>query len=310
MDYKELSTASLVKELREIEGIYPNIDMIKELVSRQDATIEIRKVLEDNNFWKSEWDTSHFDIDSLYALGAIKTNESLECIRYLIKNHEDELHDSDFIIEELPSILANFGSEYFDKIVDIAKDPDNDEYVKFAAFRALSVIVLLNTELKNKLVMISIELLDIGLVGEFPIYCLHDMADLRNEKLFEKVLEFYRRNSIGNDPYHPKEEELMQTYKNIMSFPICRNDIRYPLGYFSPKNWYSNKRYEDMYHFVDDEDDEGDNSNDELEDDTRQADWSNKTYWMDKGKKVYIGRNDKCPCGSTLKYKKCHGKVT
>lgn len=311
MDYKELPTGNLIKVFKELRDEYPDAELLKELISRPDAAIEIRKVLEDKDFWELEWGSSHFDTDSMYLLSAIRTGESFEGIKYMIKNHEDELRESEFITEELPSILANFGSLYFDKIVSIVKDKDNDEHVKFAAFRALSVIVLLNSELKRKLIIVSMELLDMRLIGEFPIYCLHDMADLKDERLFEKVLEFYERNNVGSDSHHPKNEQLKQTYNGILNFPICRTDLRYPLGYFDPKNFYSSMRYWDMYHPMDEEHDE-DNDKDEVDDEDtiREMNWNNKTYWVDKGKKIEVGRNDPCPCGSGQKYKKCHGKST
>lgn len=286
--------------------------MLKEIAARPDAVSELSKSLDDSEYWEHEWTDSEFFIDVMYLLGIIKTKESFELIKEIIIKHNDELQETDFITQDLSIVLANFGEQYFDTIVEIVKDINYDEYVRMAAFSSLCTIAFLNNKFKQQLIVFSKALFneDKYASDDFLLLVLHDMADLKDKELFEKVVEYEKLNDISPNRF-TTTEELEKTYNSMTDEPECARTIKYLWGYFNAKkramhyeNLFNNKtedEWDNPEYGIEDEEEE-------IEISRHQQNWINKTYWINKGNKVYVGRNDKCPCGSGLKYKKCHGK--
>lgn len=308
MDYKDIITDKLVeifkKEDIDEEGVYPEIELLKEIVARSDAVVELRKSLSDPKYWEEGWKDSGFYVDVMYLLGIIKTKESFELLREMLIKHNEELHEADFITEDLSAVWLNFGDEYFNPLAEITKDTEYDEYVRAAAFGSLCAMAFLNNKFKSQLIELSKTLFEDRYVSkDFPLLVLHDMADLKDKELFDKVLEFEEKADIGEYRL-TSVENLEETYNSMTDGPECLRNIRYLLGHFASKKRHALYHVKEATYFSKDDEEKV------QEDGVWQTDWSNKTYWIDKGKKVYVGRNDKCPCGSGIKYKKCHGKPT
>lgn len=304
MDYKKRTTAELVEAFRmddiDAEGVYIEIELLKEIAARPDAVSELRKQLNDPEYWKDEWMDSDFYTDTIYLLGIIKTRESFELIKEMLVKYTDELHEASFITEDLSTVLTNFGEEYFDLLVDITKNSGNDEYVRMAAYSSLCAITFLNSKFKQRLLVLSNMLFEDKYVSDsFPLLVLHDMADLKDKELFDKVIAFEKLRDIGE--YGLTDvDSLEKTYNSMTEEPECLREIKYLWGHFASKKEYA--LYHKAYYSEEDEGDQRD------KDAVREMNWTNKTYWIDKGKKIEVGRNDPCPCGSSQKYKNCHGK--
>ncbi len=304
MDYKKGTTAELVEAFRmddiDAEGVYIEIELLKEIAARPDAVSELRKHLNDSEYWKGEWIDSDFYTDAMSLLGIIKTKESFELIKEMLVRHTAELHEADFITEELSVVLANFGEDYFDQLVYITKNVEYDEYVRMASYDSLCAIAFLNSGFKKQLIEISKTLFEDRYVSDsFPLLVLQDMADLKDAELFDKAISFAKLRDTGEYRF-TDIEHLEDIYNSMTEEPECLRHIKYLWNNFVSKKEYA--LYRKAHPLKDNEDNKDD------EDAIREPNWTNKTYWMDKGKKIEVGRNDQCPCGSGQKYKKCHGK--
>ena len=312
MDYKNGTTAELVEAFKRediaAEGVYIEIELLKEIAARPDAVSELRKQLDDPKYWEDEWTYSEFYTDAMYLLGIIKTKESFELIKEMLVKHTEELHDADFITEELAAVLTNFGEGYFDQLEYMTKNVEYDEYIRTAAYDSLCAIAFLNSGFKKQLIEISKTLFEDRYVSDdFPLQVLQDMADLKDNELFDKVITFAKLRDTG-EYWFTDIEHLENIYNSMTEEPECLRHIKYIWNNFVSKK--ENALYRKTHPLEDDEDEDDfdEEGDDEDEDAIRETNWTNKTYWMDKGKKIEVGRNDPCPCGSGQKYKKCHGK--
>ena len=270
-------------------GPHTDIDTINQILSRKkEALPYIAKIAQDDDYWYSEDGeyASWTPVSALHLLSVIGGKEAINAFLNSVKTNYD--YTGDWITEDMPTILANFGVEGFDEIQEMLFDNKVDPFVRSGAARALFSISEKYPNAREK----SIQALRDTISSEnndIARSCF--MYDLVHFKDHDSLpfIEFYFENDMIDDSLMSMEDVYEYYYvKGSDLYSLDNILTKDPLDIFkdTPDNFYRN-----------------DNQGKHI------TSTKGKYQSTKKISKKQVGRNDPCPCSSGKKYKKCCLKI-
>jgi hypothetical protein len=275
----------------------PNTDfnIIEQLLSRKDESLPyIIEIAQNDKYWFSDDDgeySSWTPVCALHLLSVIGGPEAINAFINSIKEYYDDTED--WITEDMPAILANFGIEAFENIQDMLLDKEEEEvdtFVRAGAARALFLISEKYPYTREK----SIKALRDAISSEndqIARSCfMYELVHFKDHNSLP-FIEIYFKNDMIDDGLMTLDDVLEYYYGNGSDFNSLGNTMaKDSLDIFkdSPNNFYRNS-----------------NTGKYL-----PSTKSNNYQPITKSiLKKEVGRNDPCPCGSGKKYKKCCLKI-
>jgi len=277
-DIHEYPTEELIKILALLEKDV-DIRFASEIAGRSDAVFHLRKLIQDGQYCSEDspgkgWFSTH----TIHILSLIKSKDALELLLDIIRYRSEEL--SDWLTENVPSLLYAFGEEAIVPLKEFIKDENLESHVRGTAITAL-VMLSRNNRSHKKGVMEQL----VGL--------LNTTTDITFASIIANDLVLYHDMSVVPDIYRALEENKIMEFfisKKNVELLIKRKDkdsdikrnTRDPIDYFCKEN-------------IENPDNQSSKS--------RGKEF---TYLgSDDSKSEKPGRNDPCPCGSGKKFKKC-----
>lgn len=297
-DLPEYPTEVLIKIMVEL-GLFVNKTLAREIAKRDEAVFYLRKLLQDGKHWRSSgpgdgWSPIH----AIHILPLIKNNESFELLLDIIRYHEDDL--SDWVTEDVTSLLVAFGEEFIEPIKEFTNDETLETFVRSAAASALAALAkkfpLHQDDIKQHLT----KLLKTTQDGTFAGLVADDLASFHDPSVMPDIHTAFE-DGIIDDPF-VKEDELEDVINGVFSDMDAADFIR---NTEDPLNHFSRENIEHLHKINFEEGDEDDDEFEDEIDSVLKDDYSEPAMKEIKSKEKKIGRNDPCPCGSGKKYKKC-----
>ena len=288
IDFKE------IKKLLEL----PKESLIEDL-----KKVVIDSIIRFKHFKKTEWtpSTHSFPLHALFMLRELKAEESLDVVLEVLRQNEKFLDYwfSDALTENIWTIIYECGINNLDSLRDFILEEGNDTYARAAISQAVSQIAVNFPERRSEIIewyfnvfSYFIEqkdnemLIDTSLIG--LMVC--DVLDIKAVELEETFVKLYLCEIIDIEIVGELEELLEDLHSK--DHKIYRNE-RFSLEEIY-KQFARFEKSEEKYTEI-----------------------KKLKAINDAGLKEYpplpeiyrnVGRNEKCPCGSGLKFKKCHGK--
>jgi SEC-C motif/Protein of unknown function (DUF1186) len=266
----------------------PNTDfnIIEQILSRKAESLpHIIKIAQEEKYWfpdDGEY-SSWTPVCALHLLSVIGGTEAINAFLQSVKEYYDDT--GDWITEDMPAVLANFGIEAFDNIKNMLLDKDEvDRFVRAGAARALFLISEKYPDAREKSVKalrdaISSENDDIArscFMYELVHFKDHDSLPF---------IEFYFKNSMIDDGWMTLDDVFQYYYGSDSEFNGSGKAVETDsLDIFkdTSDNFYRNSNQGKYI-----------------------TPTKNNYQSTKKTLKKEAGRNDPCPCGSGKKYKKC-----
>jgi len=279
-----MNTEKLIEKFTE-SGLMVDKEIIKEIVKRDDEKIyeSLFEIVKEDEYWRhggpgDGWSPYHV----FFILGLKGCEKSFEILKYMIVHRDKELDMR--ITEHLATIFYSFVPEYYDNIRDIGFDKSLDEYVRVAAIETLCAHAILNPGVAEKTISLCKQFLREEKSGDAIAAVLPNMAEIKDEELFELVKEAHEKYDAGQirvcDP-----DELEDIYEGIDSQKEYTKCTRNLWDHFSDRNLnylfritYGKTEVKKIPAV------KGAGEPPEVEE--------------KKEKKKKVGRNEPCPCGS------------
>lgn len=268
MTFSQLSTKELFDKFVS-SGLMVDRDLIEEIIKRKDSSNYLFGVMQDDEYWElGNKGDGWAPIHGIFIAGLIANSRAFDVLNYVLRHRVEEL--GDWITEDVARILFSFGKEFFDKIGEIALDKSFNIYVRLAAIDAACALSIVNNDLKFKVVEICKKILDEN-NDELISLALPNMSEVKDDDLFDIIKQVYKTSAGANDVTDLEDLEKLHAGKSdTPEYTRCLGTL---WDHFSFKEM--NRLRQINYR-------------------------TNHEY-----KKIKIGRNDPCPCGSGKKYKKC-----
>jgi hypothetical protein len=264
-------------------GLLVERDFVAKLLERREVVPHLIEVLNDDRYWElgglgGGWGPIH----AIHLLGAIKTDECLRALIRLFRSRRKEL--GDWLIEDMPSILAGFGTRTVRPLEELVQDKRLDIFSRAAAVRALAAIAHQHEEVRDEVVeFLRKVVMGEGEGPEFRGLVADDLAQFKHPGALADLKSLFDRGMVDVTVIDWKGiERIYNTPEEKLWY---HRDLRDPFDYFLPGNL--RRLWEINYgkgpaHFVD---------------------AAGQVVHQEKPKEV--GRNEPCPCGSGRKYKHC-----
>lgn len=266
---------SLVQRLA-VRGPETDMETVRSIVARKEDVLQhLVRIVTEEKYWDTESDLFSVwaPICAMHILSKIGGKEAVSAVYSAMRIHYDDT--GDWITEEMPYVLAAFGSACSDTLASMVADTSLDEYVRNGAARALVMISQEHPEIKSR----SVEVLKKAVLDESDESTRSILADTLAEFKDKDALPFledlFKKEMI--DTTYIDYDTVLDVYAGKFDH-LQRSAPRDPLGIFDPRpdNFY------------------------------RKNNPLPKSLECHTGK---VGRNDPCPCGSGRKFKKCCLKV-
>ncbi|MBI4929871.1 MAG: DUF1186 domain-containing protein [Bacteroidetes bacterium] len=258
-------------------------------------------------FSKSDWEDKHnwFALHTLFLLRELKANESLEVVLDFLSQSEEFLEYwlGDMLTEDIWSVVALCGSNNLERLNSFMKETGRYTWARTAVHEAVNQLALHEMIPKQdavdwvrKLIQFYIDnrqienLIDSDMNGSLIGVCL----DLQATELLPLIKQMLDDN-IANKNYAGDYEEVQKEINRTRSH--AKREIE-----------TIEQAYGDILKRI--EKDNRDNDSDEsYNDENEYDDYEEITQPVPiQRSEQKLGRNDRCFCGSGIKYKKCHGK--
>lgn len=290
-------------------GFQIDFNIIKNLIElpRESLIEDLRKVVNDGisryKYFKKEtnWEfhTHSFVFHALLLLAELNDEDSLNTVLDLLRQNEKLLDYwlSDAITEEIWKTIFVLGHDQLDVLRNFILEEGNYTYARTAVSQAVTQIALHNPERRKEVIQWyyiilnyflehkdNEEIIDDSLIG--LIVC--DLLDLKALELEETIVELYRYGLAATGCAGFLKEVLEDLHsKSQMSFKNKLPTIKEVYKEFADWERSIEKRSAAV-----------------------KMEEKNIIKYPELPE-IYknTGRNEKCPCGSGLKFKKCHGKV-
>lgn len=278
-------TAILTDIMTEL-GIFVNKQLAQEIAKRDDAVFYLRKLIQDGRHWRSSgpgdsWSPIHV----IHILPLIKNKAALELLLDIIRYHEDDLNY--WLTESVPSLLVAFGEEFIELLKEFTEDETLEAFARSTATGALGALGIKFPQHQNEMKQHLIKLLKTTEDGTFAGIVADDLASFHDPSVMPEIHKAFEEGRI-DDPFVDEDEledVINGVFDDLDTDDFKRNTVN-PLDHFSMENI-------EHLHLI--------NSKEEKEEEEEEFEPENN---MSQNKKK-IGRNEPCPCGSGLKYKKC-----
>lgn len=299
-----ISTGDLVRKVVE-SGLSAKYEDAVELVRRGEEAIPyLSKYVREDKYWYADENgnfiaDSYAPISALHLLGAIGSTAGLDDVLYVLYERVDDL--GDWLTEGMASILASFGSKALPKLKECAGDRRLDMYARIDCIRAMVVIARREPSFRQEIVEFMKSIIQRKREdSEFLGFTIWSLAEMKDRSALGTIEEAFRRKSV--DKSIIKLDDVLEIYGEEGDEDYeYHYDDKNPLDYFlesnleelrvSYANWLSGRKLESEKGQLDEEEAEA------ILDSFDEADLSE----LEKEPE----RNDPCPCGSGLKYKRC-----
>jgi hypothetical protein len=238
--------------------------LVDQILTKGDAVVEpLGEVMLDGALWN---DPSHGGWGPIHAMHLLWALKSLRALPFFEKLLVPD-HNSDWITEDMPSILAAHGPGAMESLERIASNREATSYNRNAAVRALCPIATRHPECKPEVVGFLRGFFDGAAQEDHEFLCLicDDLAGLRDPDAMADLREAKEKGLFEESPF--AWESMEETYAGKGVPPTISHDDTDPMRYFSADSHQEPVRRYDPQ----------------------------------------PGRNQPCPCGSGKKYKKCCG---
>lgn len=274
-------------------------------VSREDVPglIEIVRHWSDPNWLP---DTTGLDVPKATAemlpvtawrtLADLQATEAVEPLIDVICACGDEFDD--WVFEELPEILGEFGELAIEPLMILAKDQTRKEFARSAAVHALRFVVKYHPEFRETVLRCLTQLMENAAqeTNEFNTSLLCELMDLKAIESAAAIEHAYSLDCI--DTWMCGDWEEVRKELGVVGLglpmPVRRDNRLQPL---SP-DWHI-ADLEDFTEQFDEDEFASPGAAPTFLTRVESALVSHKT----------VGRNDPCPCNSGKKYKKCCGRL-
>ena len=285
----EMPTEILIEGLKTL-GLYVNKKYAMEIAKRDDAVFWLRKVIQDGQYWNQEdYGNGWAPIHTIHILPLINTKGSLELLLDTIRYRSDELDN--WLTENVASNLIAFGEDAIEDLKRFSSDETLEAFARNTATTALAFLANKIPSYEDDIKEHFLKLLNTTGDPTFASLVADNIASFHDPSVMPDIRRAFEEDRIDLVIENEEEIELVIAgeYDSIL-FSECK---KYPLDHFSRKNieyLHSINNQEPVYDdiFLDDEPFEFE----DIEDN-------------ENPKKIKIGRNEPCPCGSGKKYKKC-----
>lgn len=292
-------------------GFQIDFKILRKLLELQrDSLIDdLKKVVTDSivrykYFKKLEWDNrSHsFLLHALFLLCELKAEEALDTVLDVLRQDEKflEYWISDLLTEFMWMVIYGIGQNKLDVLREYILEEGNNTYARTSVSEAVTQTGLNFPERRNEVIKwyytvlnIFIEqkdndkLIDTTLTG----LMLCDMLDLKPVELEETIIKIYDEEIAGLEVVGELDSFLTDLHsKNYKVFKRHKFSLEEIYRDFS--EWERRVKKQSA------------NTNKNLYD---SGEVETKEYPSLPEEFRNTGRNEKCPCGSGLKFKKCHG---
>lgn len=277
-----IERSKLERILNQGEDIIPYLeDMIDDGINNYEKYKKEEAQLKENFEW-------FFVLHALFLLAELEAEKSLPKILELLSQDYEVLDFwmGDLLTEDVRHVICKLGKNQLGKLEDFLKDKSNTEFVRAEVSSGLVQIVLNNPEKRNEILEIYRDILvtedNIDLLG--LIIC--DILNFNGWELKEEIYQAFEQGKVN---------EMIVNRKNIyFDKKRCK----------TKKNWNIFKQYDEYRNsFL------GENSPHNPRDDKEVKQVGKFFENKPQPRRVEkIGRNEPCPCGSGVKYKKCCGK--
>ena len=275
-------TTVLIDIMTEL-GLFVNKQLAQEISIRDNAVFYLRKLIQDGKYWhrrgpRDGWSPIHV----IHILPLIRNKAAFELLLDIIRYHEDDLNY--WLTEDVPSLLVAFGEEFIEPLKEFTEDETLEAFARSTATEALGALGIKFPQHQNEIKQHLIKLLKSTEDGTFAGIVADGLASFHDPSVMPVIHRAFKEGRI-DDPF-VDEEELEDTINGVfhdLDADNFKRNTANPLDYFSMENI-------ERLHLI--------NSKEEEEEEFEPE--NN----MSQNKKK-IGRNEPCPCGSGLKYKKC-----
>ncbi|MEO8209662.1 MAG: DUF1186 domain-containing protein [bacterium] len=289
---------------------FQNFNSIKILLElpRESLIEDLKEVIVDcivrYKYFKKETEwafyTHNFAFHSLFMLCELKAEDALDIVLDLFRQNEKFLDYwfSDSLTQDLWMVIYELGQNQLDKLRSYILEEGNFTYARTCINEAVSQIAMDFPERRNEILSwyYSVfnyfieqkdndKLIDTTLIG----LMLWEILDLKATELEETIKKLYELDLVDIGTIGELDECLRDLHnKNYKGYK--RKNFSFEKVYKDFSEWEKSveKNSEKKYG--------GDN----------EVPQEKYTPLPEQYKGT--GRNEKCPCGSGLKFKKCHGK--
>ena len=301
----------------EIKLLYQNgfqIDfkIIKKLLELQRDNLidDLKKVVTDSivrykYFKKIEWDdrTHSFLLHAFFLLCELKAEEALDTVLDVFRQNDKFLDYwiSDLLTEYMWMVIYGLGQNKLDVLREYILEEGNYTYARTSVSEAVTQTGLNFPERRNEIIQwyysvfnFFIEqkdndkLIDTSLTD----LMLCDVLDLKPTELEETIVKIYDAEIAGLEVVGELDKLLRDLHsKNYKVYRRKKFSLEEIYKDFSEWEKRAEKQSAEIKR----------NQNFDRDENTKEYPSLPEEY-------SNIGRNEKCPCGSGLKFKKCHGK--
>lgn len=263
------------RKLKNSKGPYDWPDYVKELGLSLDDIPHLIRMLHDPAVQHTGPDNSSMwaDLHAWRAIGQLGAADGIpDLIRCL--DYEDEHAISDWVMEEIPRVLAKIGKATIEPLSEYLNNKTKGVWSLTAAVESLSYIAAQHPEFRN-LCIVAIdrrleyyETNDVLLNG----FLVAELVDMNAVGSLDLIRKAFQTNAVDIDVAGDFEDvEIAFGVRKVRSTPKPQS------GHCGMVGCHEDHHHEDR--------------------------WTNGLPQAAHVPK--IGRNDSCPCGSGKKYKKC-----
>ncbi|MCG7848758.1 MAG: DUF1186 domain-containing protein [ANME-2 cluster archaeon] len=287
--------AALIDIMTEL-GLFVNKQLAQEIAKRDDAVFYLRKLIQDGKHWRSSgpgdsWSPIHV----IHILPLIRNKAAFELLLDIIRYHEDDLNY--WLTEDVPGLMVAFGEEFIELLKEFSEDETLEAFARSTATGALGTLGIIFPLHQNEIKQHLIKLLKITEDGTFAGIVADDLASFHDPSVMPEIHRAFKEGRI-DDPF-VNEEELEDVINGVfydLDEDNFKRNTANPLDHFS----FENIEHLHLINSKEEEEDEFEEDSSCLEDEGFESEMD-----YEKPEKKKIGRNEPCPCGSGLKYKKC-----
>ena len=279
--YAESKAYELIQKMLS-SGLLVDHGLAAELSGRGDAVPYLIEILRRDEYWEKGGPGDGWaPIHAIHLLGAIKTDECLPALIDTIRHRGEEL--GDWLTEDMPSILANFGLPAAEPLKAMTLDKELDAFSRGVAVSALAAIAHERGEIRSSVIELLRKIIREEKDPELVALVINDLAQFKDPDALADIKSLFDRGLVAENFINWRDvKRIHDTPEVELEY---HKDLRDPLDHFLPKNLM--RLWDESYggkvaHFVD---------------------ASGRIVYQEKPKKP--SRNDPCPCGSGKKYKKC-----
>lgn len=291
LGYAALSAAGeMIQELEE-SSYKLRSGLVQEIISNPATVPLLVDIIENEERWNA---SDPMPIHAIHLLTMMKAPEAVKPILRIMKEDPDRL--GDFLTEDMGSILYHFGEKHIGDFIEFLTDKDNDSYARNEASNAVAMLANKNKSLAQKVVPTYTKIFKDALKGkedpEFISFIVEDASSLQDEKLFGLVKQAFEKKVVTDD--------ITDLYFSEDAFREGKPYLARSQHLKNPVDYFENENMEYLY---------GINNpwgGTSLAESHGPAPHTHGMAQYNSPKKPQkIGMNQKCPCGSGKKFKKC-----